>query len=52
MKTQGRPQPSVTLNGYAASHQAVREMPDEDAIMKDTKLRSLKHLNNMIEQAY
>jgi hypothetical protein len=35
MKTQGRPTPSRTLDGYAASDRAVREMPDDDAIMKD-----------------
>ena len=29
---------------------AVREMPVEDVIWKDTKLRSSKYLNNMIEQ--
>jgi transposase-like protein len=27
-------------------------MPDEGAIMKDTKLRSSNYLNNMIEQDY
>jgi transposase-like protein len=41
---------SITLDGYAASHRAVHEMPVEDNIWKDTKLRSSKYLNNMIEQ--
>jgi transposase-like protein len=50
LKTQGRAPLSITLDDYAASHRAVREMPDEDAIWKDTKLRSSKYLNNMIEQ--
>jgi transposase-like protein len=50
LKTQGRAPLSITLDGYAASHRAVREMPAEDMIWKDTKLRSSKYLNNMIEQ--
>jgi transposase-like protein len=50
LKTQGQAPVSITLDGYAASHRAVREMPDEDATWKDTKLRSSKYLNNMIEQ--
>jgi transposase-like protein len=50
LKTQGRAPLSITLDGYAASHRAVREMPTEDMIWKDTKLRSSKYLNNMIEQ--
>jgi transposase-like protein len=41
---------SITRDGYAASHRAFREMPDENAIWKDTKPRSSKYLNNMIEQ--
>jgi transposase-like protein len=49
-KTHGRAPLSITLDGYAASHRAVREMPAEDMIWKDTKLRSSKYLNNMIEQ--
>jgi hypothetical protein len=40
---------SITLDGYAASHWAVREMPAEDMIWYDTKMRSSKYLNNMIE---
>jgi transposase-like protein len=50
LKTQGRAPLSITLDGYAESHRAVREMPAEDMIWKDTKLRSSKYLNNMIEQ--
>jgi transposase-like protein len=49
-KTQGRPPVSVTLDGYAASHRAVREISAENDAWKDTKLRSSKYLNNMIEQ--
>jgi hypothetical protein len=37
-------------NVTRASHRAIREMPTEDAIWKDTKLRSSKYVNHMIEQ--
>lgn len=50
LKMQGRARSIITLDGYAASHRAVREMPTEDAAWKDTKLRSSKYLNNQIEQ--
>ena len=50
LKTQGRAPISITLDGYAASHRAVREMPAENDVWKGTKLRSSKYLNNMIEQ--
>ena len=50
LKVRGQAPLSITLDGYAASHRAVREMPDEDVIWKDTKLRSPRYLNNMIEQ--
>ena len=50
LKTQGRPPRVITLDGYAASHRAVRELPEENGLWKDTKLRSSKYLNNIIEQ--
>lgn len=50
IRTQGRAPGSITLDGYAASHRAVREMPDEDKAWKHTRLRSSKHLNNLTEQ--
>jgi transposase-like protein len=50
LKTQGRAPLSITLDGYAASHRAVHEMPAENMIWNDTKLMSSKYLNNMIEQ--
>ena len=50
LKTQGRAPLSITLDGYAASNRAVREMPAENMIWNDTKLMSSKYLNNMIEQ--
>jgi transposase-like protein len=50
LRTQQRAPVSITLDGYAASHRAVREMPGEDDAWKHTKLRSSKYLNNLIEQ--
>ena len=41
---------SITLDGDAASHRAVRELPAQNPRWKDTRLRSSKYLNNMIEQ--
>jgi transposase-like protein len=50
LRTQLRAPVSITLDGYAASHRAVREIPNEDQAWKRTKLRSSKYLNNLIEQ--
>ena len=50
LKTQGRSPVSITLDGYSASHRAVRELPSENPRWKDTRLRSSKYLNNRIEQ--
>ncbi|MDM0053516.1 IS6 family transposase [Variovorax sp. J22R115] len=50
LETQGRAPVSITLDGYAASHRAVRELPAQSSRWKDTRLRSSKYLNNMIEQ--
>ena len=41
---------TIILDGYAASHHAVREMKADGQIPIDTKLRSTKYLNNVIEQ--
>jgi transposase-like protein len=49
-KSQDAPPSSITLDGYAASHRAVREMQDQGELPHDAKLRSSKYLNNMIEQ--
>jgi transposase-like protein len=38
------------LDGYAASLRAVREMKANGELPGDTKLRSSKYLNNLIEQ--
>jgi transposase-like protein len=50
LRSQGRAPNSITLDGYAASHRAVRELVAENDVWKDTGLRSPKYLNNMIEQ--
>jgi transposase-like protein len=50
LETQGRAPVCITLDGYAASHRAVRELPAQSARWKDTRLRSSKYLNNLIEQ--
>ena len=50
LRTQNWAPVSITLDGYAASHRALREMPEEDDTWKHTKLRSSKYLNNPIGQ--
>ncbi len=49
-KSQGHPPQTITLDGYAASHRAVREMKADGLLPEDTTLRSSKYLNNLIEQ--
>ena len=49
-KGQGSGPRTVTLDGYAASHRAVREMKADGELAADTKLRSSKYLNNLVEQ--
>jgi transposase-like protein len=50
LRTHGRAPIRITLDGYAASHRAVREMPNENEVWKHTKLRSSRYLNNLVEQ--
>ena len=38
------------MDGYAASHRAVREMKADGQLPAETRLRSSKYLNNLIEQ--
>ena len=47
---EGRPPQTITLDGYAASHRAVREMKTDAVLPGRTRLRSSKYLNNLIEQ--
>jgi transposase-like protein len=50
IRTQARAPTMITLDGYAASHRAVREMKVDGLLPESTTLRSSKHLNNRIEQ--
>ena len=50
IKSQGCAPQAITLDGYAASHRAVREMKVDGLLPCDTKIRSSKYLNNLIEQ--
>ena len=50
IKSQGCAPQTITLDGYAASHRAVREMKVDGLLPCDTKIRSSKYLNNLIEQ--
>jgi transposase-like protein len=50
IRYQGRPPHTITLDGYAASHRAVREMRTDRLLPKRTELRSSTYLNNLIEQ--
>jgi transposase-like protein len=49
IKRQQRPPHTITLDGYAASHRAVRELKADGSPPTETKLRSSKYLNNLIE---
>ena len=48
IKHQGQPPETITLDGYAASHRAVREM--KAAMGFCLRTRWSKYLNNLIEQ--
>jgi transposase-like protein len=50
IKSQGAAPQTITLDGYAASHRAVREMKADGQLLADTTVRSSKYLNNLIEQ--
>src|SRR6201747_638540 len=50
IKHQDQPPETITLDGYAATHRAVREMKANGLLPEDTKVRSSKYLNNLIEQ--
>src|SRR5262249_21159405 len=40
----------ITLDGYAASHRAVRELKSEGSMPRGLRIRSTKYLNNIVEQ--
>src|ERR1700758_3543565 len=50
IRHQGQSPEAITLDGYAASHRALREMKADALLPEDTKVRSSKYLNNLIEQ--
>jgi transposase-like protein len=50
IKSQRRPLQTITLDGYAASHRAVRELKVDGSLPTETRLRSPKYLNNLIER--
>jgi transposase-like protein len=50
IRSQKRAPQTITLDGYAASHRAVRELKADGLLPADRTLRSSKYLNNLIEQ--
>jgi transposase-like protein len=50
LKHHGQPTETITLDGYAASHLAVREMKADGLLPEDRRIRTSKYLNNLIEQ--
>jgi transposase-like protein len=50
IRVQGRSPEKITLDGYAASHRAVRELQQHGKLADLKELRSSKYLNNLIEQ--
>jgi transposase-like protein len=50
IKSQGSTPRTITLDGNAASHRAVRDMKTDGQLPADTTVRSSKYLNNLIEQ--
>ena len=49
MKNNGTPR-VITLDAYAASHRAVRELESEGSMPRRVRIRSSKYLNNVVEQ--
>ena len=47
---QQRPPRTITLDGYAASHRAVRELKGNGLLPEAMRLRSSRFLNNLVEQ--
>jgi transposase-like protein len=45
-----RPPNKITLDAYAASHRAVREMKEAGELPQTVRVRSSQYLNNLIEQ--
>jgi transposase-like protein len=49
-KKHGRVPRTITLDGYQASHRAVRELGVEDRKLRTVTVRSCQYLNNIVEQ--
>jgi transposase-like protein len=49
IKHQGQPPKTITLDGYAASHWAMREMKADGLLPADAEVRSSMYPNNPIE---
>jgi transposase-like protein len=52
MRSQRRAPKTITLDDYAASHRAVRELKADGSLPTHAKLRSSKYFINLIEQGY
>jgi transposase-like protein len=52
IKSQQRAPQTITLDGYAASHRAVRELKADGLLPLDTKLRSSKYLTDVFDKTF
>ena len=52
IKRQGGAPRTITLDGYAASHRAVREMKADGSLPEATKLRSPKYLTDIFDNHF
>src|ERR1700730_12575880 len=52
IKSQGSAPRTITLDGYAASHRAVREMKTGGQLPEDTKARSSKYLTDVFDKTF
>jgi transposase-like protein len=51
VKQHGPPE-KITVDGYPATHTAVAELKKEGMLSLEPKVRTIKYLNNIIEQDY
>jgi len=52
IKSQLRPPQTITLDGYAASHRAVRELKADGSLPMETRLRSSKYLTDIFDKLF
>jgi transposase-like protein len=52
IESQGAAPQTITLDGYAASHRAVREMKADGQLLADTKVRSSKYLTDVFDKTF